>query len=192
MGDDSVVALKTQVDKAAATEILQRLGFKAKMVVHCDPDFVEFCSGRFWRVSGGRVWGPKIGRALAKLGYAVSPQHSPDRWMKGVALGLKQDTNHVPLVSDMIQRILTLLKDVGSRPNVDEHKFHVTREHKSTDDTLNQLFKVYGINRAEYGTLRTDIQRVKRLPFLLDNPSWERFVDIDVKGEHLPGYTWAG
>lgn len=47
-------------------------GFKAKAKLHDDADLVEFCSGRFWLTSeGSRVWGPKPGRWLSKIGYSV-------------------------------------------------------------------------------------------------------------------------
>lgn len=78
LGDDSVVALKTKpTDPNFGDDFqhaLKRLGFKVKLKMHDDPDYVEFCSGRFWRTAEGRVWGPKPGRWLSKIGFSVGSE----------------------------------------------------------------------------------------------------------------------
>jgi hypothetical protein len=52
LGDDSVIALKVQVQVGPFVKILAKFGLVAVTVLHPDPDLVTFCSGRFWRIKG--------------------------------------------------------------------------------------------------------------------------------------------
>jgi len=119
LGDDSVTALRTRPEDEDFNDkfirALQRLGFKVKLKSMSDPDLVEFCSGRFWCTAEGRVWGPKPGRWLSKIGYSVGSEEQPLSWFKGVLLGVKQNTGHVPLLGPVVKHLLSLLKDIKAK-----------------------------------------------------------------------------
>jgi len=180
VGDDSVVAVHSPVDVEAFTFFLSTLGLSAKTKLHDDPDLVEFCSGRFWNSTSGRVWGPKIGRSLAKMGYAVSEQHNPLAWLKGVLIGVKQDVAHVPILNTYVGHCLDLVKSVRAQTTGDGHKFHVGRSHKPSDDTYNQFYKLYGLDPASLDSLKAYILAIDRLPFLMDHPVLDALMAVDV------------
>jgi hypothetical protein len=179
LGDDSVIALKVQVQVGPFVKILAKFGLVAVTVLHPDPDLVTFCSGRFWRTTVGRVWGPKIGRTLAKIGYSVQQQHKPEAWLKGVLLGIKQDTAHVPLLSEYVNHCLKLLDKVRAKTEIDEYKFHVSTAHKSVAATYEQFYKAYGLQPFQYDSMKADILAIKKLPHLLDNPLFEELAEVD-------------
>jgi len=180
LGDDSVVALKTPVSGDTFSGHLARLGLVAKTKERADPDLVEFCSGRFWHASDGRVWGPKVGRTLAKVGFSVNRQANPRAWMKGVLVGMVQDCSHVPILNVYVDHCLGLLASERAQPRPDDHKFHVSRKHKPTQATYEQFYKVYDITAAMLDTLKADILRVKSLPHLLQSPVLEVLVEADM------------
>jgi hypothetical protein len=180
LGDDSVIATKARVDPQEFARLMERLGLVAKVKSHLDADYVEFCSGRFWHTVDGRVWGPKIGRVLAKVGYSVAPQHNPRSWLKGVMLGMAQDCAHVPILSVYIDHCLELLKRDKANAQPDDHKFHVAVRHKACDLTYQQFYKVYEMEPYHLDALKADILGVKTLPCLLDHPMYERLVEVDV------------
>lgn len=142
LGDDSVTAIKEKPDDPEFSDkiihALQRLGFKVKLKVHEDPDLVEFCSGRFWCTTEGRVWGPKPGRWLSKIGFSVGSEEKPLTWFKGVLLGVKQNTAHVPVLGATVKHLLTMLTHVKAKASQPESylKINVTKEHKPSPDTF--------------------------------------------------------
>lgn len=179
-GDDSVIALKTGVDREAFVNTLALLGFSAKTILHSDPDRVEFCSGYFWRTELGRVWGPKIGRVLAKTGYSVNVQHNPRAWLKGVLVGMSQDSAHVPLLTVYVSHCLSLLSDVKTVAKTDDHKFHVGKKHKASPETYQQFYKIYSLDPEQLDTMKNEILSIKTLPHLLGHPFFEVLVNVDV------------
>lgn len=180
LGDDSVVALRHPVNPEKFIELLGKLGFNAKTKFVDDPDLVEFCSGRFWRTAGDRVWGPKVGRTLAKVGFSVNAQHKPEAWLKGVMQGMVQDCAHVPLLNIYVTHTLGLLKNVNAKTICDTHKFHVGSCHKATAATYDQFYKIYNLQPKDLDTLKAEVTAIKELPALLDHPLFEALVTVDV------------
>jgi hypothetical protein len=179
MGDDGVLMSKVPLDRDAMVFHYARLGLKAKISYYENPNLVEFCSGYFWHSSGGRVWGPKPGRFLAKIGYSVNEQRDPSGWMAGVLIGVKQDVSHVPILNTLVSHCLELLGNKRVGAVRDEHKFHVGRAHKPTAETYQQFYDIYGCSPADYDSLKNYILSIKTLPFLMDHPLLEKMVATD-------------
>jgi len=179
MGDDMVVALRERVCPDLYAARVAEFGLKAKVKITDDPDLVEFCSGRFWITQHGRVWGPKVGRFMAKIGFSVPVQHDPHGWMKGVLVGVRQDVNHVPLLNIYVEHCLGLLCQVKGKARADDHKFHVGSLHKATQDTYQQFYKVYGLTPSDFDALKDAILAVKSLPAVINHPSLEALVQRD-------------
>jgi len=172
--------LKDDVDRDAFVSTLALLGFTAKTILHSDPDRVEFCSGYFWRTDSGRVWGPKVGRVLAKVAWSVNVQHNPRAWMKGVLVGMSQDSAHIPLLSTYVSHCLTLLSDVTTVAKADDYKFHVGKKHKSSPETYQQFYKIYSLDPEQLDTMKNEILSVKNILLLLGHPFFEILVEVDV------------
>jgi len=174
-----VVALKQPLDATASADQYARLGLVAKVKIHDDPDLVEFCSGYFWHTDEGRVWGPKPGRMMAKLGFSTNEQKEPLKWFKGVLLGVKQDVAHVPILNHYVNHCLRIVNKVGASATRDEHKFHVGREYKPNADTHGQFRKLYGLSTADCDSLKTYISSVTSSMHLLSHPVLDQMVDKD-------------
>jgi len=100
-------------------EGMATLGFDSAAQYRSNLEEAEFCSNRLypvWRTETerGYVFGPKPGKVLAKLGYIINPPKNvrPAVMMRGVALGLQKNCNHIPPLKVVIDRILSLTSTV--------------------------------------------------------------------------------
>jgi len=107
-GDDSasVVSSRYESQLRETEGCCKELGLTNKVVYSNDPYDVEFCSKRPYPVAESCpfVFGPMIGRVLAKQGYAMS-DYNPAKsraWLRGVALSLERDVAHIPLLGVLV------------------------------------------------------------------------------------------
>lgn len=160
-GDD-MLAFFTEgsITAAQVVDIAKQLGFTAKAKLRtAEQDYlVEFCSGVFWPVERGQyVLGPKPGRILSRLGWAVELRPSKEQkkkaedpgpaFVRGVCLGLVNDVQHVPIAKELVNRMLQLTE--GKRPMYSgrdfDYKVHASRAHGYCDDTLRFFTQRYGL-----------------------------------------------
>jgi hypothetical protein len=111
-GDDMLTRAPLKM-REIALKIASGLGLKPKLKFG-HPDYaVSFCSGAFWPTSEGCVFGPTL-KALFKVGYTTSPVPFT-KWMqhaKGVALGLINQTNHIPILGAYFRHLISLTSSV--------------------------------------------------------------------------------
>jgi len=179
VGDDAVVALTKPLEPGVLVKGMEMLGFSTKEKVTDDWQLVDFCSGYFWQTDEGIVWGPKPGRLLAKIGVAVTPPSKPEEWFKGVLLGIKQDVNHVPVAKQYVDHCLRLLARERGQAIVDEHKFHVSKQHNATGETYLQFYKIYNLSPVDVTDLQQTITGVTSLPYLVYHPALDSMVVAD-------------
>jgi len=112
LGDDNLMVLGTRgtFDKdlfmLQMEDKLRHTAMVPKFQHRQSIDLAEYCSGRFYPTLDGRVWGPKIGRLLWKLGYVKN--HSTAANMqgiyKGTLLSLQNTISHVPVLRSILKR----------------------------------------------------------------------------------------
>jgi len=118
LGDDSVVAAPPSAVSALrdSPRLWALLGLRIEMKVDLCWDTVSFCSGYFWRTGGGtRTWGPNPARVLAKSFWTTVPfaEKKSRMWLRGVLIGFRKDASHVPLISTLVERLLSLVGSEG-------------------------------------------------------------------------------
>jgi len=169
-GDDSIGrCLPSLVDKDRFVEAGKTLGYKMKYKAGHSLLQARFCSNAFYPTSNnGYLMAPTL-KCLLKLGATVSDVGSRElrhqsAHMRGVALGLLKQTNHVPLLNDYIQMLLrstagakgTFLNEARKEAERKYRKVEGSRAYESSTSLL-YLSQMYGISLATLGTLRFEI-----------------------------------
>lgn len=107
-GDDNLLSFSRELRPDFSP--LEKLGFDCENV-YCDLDTAEFCSSRLYHAGGSRVFGPKLGRLLAKLCCFCDPpdRENPYSIMNGIYLGYQHYFNFVPYLEAFLAPIYTNL-----------------------------------------------------------------------------------
>lgn len=185
MGDDNLIFGEAEVIAHLVAQYpngTSRLGLEASLMKVADTldDDVEYCSGRFWRVGGDIVFGPKPGRQLAKLFLKVGKVDKPEKAAREIALGFRDTASCVPILSEAVERVLELTSHVRAKAHKDEYKMYAARAHKYDMNTLNQFCAIYDCTKDE---IRECIREVRSKPLdgLLTNPLFTRLVQADTE-----------
>lgn len=142
----------------------------------------EYCSGRFWPSTQGTIWGPKIGRVLAKSFYAVQniPPQEYASWLKAVCLGFVKDVSHIPILRVVVARTLDMLTFVSAKPTSEEHRMHAIAPGQPTGETYIMLNQLYGLTKQQIDDIENAILlNFHTLPFDFDHPLLNQIVEID-------------
>lgn len=146
-GDDNVLvhAPGYTVDWVAG---MAELGFESVALYRQHYEDIEFCSSRLYDVGGKYVFGPKPGRVLAKLGYIIDRPAgvSPESMVRGIAMGLRNQCNHIPPVRVVIDRLLELTSGHKAyyKSEFVEHKMTSGRLYECNSDIALSLDRTYG------------------------------------------------
>lgn len=119
---------------------------------------VEFCQSIPYPVQGQTVWGPKIGRVLARLPYTTTSTKEDPR---GVAKGMLHSCSHIPFLRQYLDYIIELSPGVKAV----EYKYHVVSSKKldAASDTWAFVNYRYGLNRGDLDQYVTILRSVSVL-----------------------------
>jgi len=95
--------------------LIYRLGFRADNIYRKSELELEFCSSRLYPVDDGKdgyCFGPKIGKLLNKFLCFINPPLNvhPCSVARGVAMGLQLVATYVPLIANLVDRVLWLTR----------------------------------------------------------------------------------
>lgn len=109
-GDDN--ALRHPGERLDFGWLLKLLGFDCEAVYRDSFYDLEFCSNIMYGTDRGFLFGPKVGRVLAKFGYIINPPANihPYQILKGIALGFEQSSTYIPLLKALCDRVLTITR----------------------------------------------------------------------------------
>jgi len=186
-GDDNLAATtQSQLPYyyKVADEMTERLGLNYEEHIYTSPFDAQFCSGRFWPSSIGIIFGPKPGRVLAKTFHSKILYHKEKdavAWVRGVALGMRLDTAHIPILRVVIARVLYLTENVKAGIVIDEkHVAHAVRSGEATDETFEMMNHVYGYAKHEIVECEEWIvKNMNSLTITFSHPVLNRIVEID-------------
>lgn len=204
-GDDSLGRLP-YMGKARAEEFCRDMaaniaifGFEAKL--NCSESLYDcvYLGMRPYPTRKGWFWGKTIGRATYKMGYIVAKDTNDAlAHITGVADMHVMCSSHVPVLSDLAQRILTLRQGAKRTPIVPdpEKPWEWTYQSnvKYDDVTIQAVVDAYNFKRTkvrsfqadscsltvpELQQLIADIQGIDTLPFVLNSPTWRKLIWAD-------------
>jgi len=189
MGDDNVVASSTYV--LPYIKDLERwitnLGFKPKINIRPTVATLEYCSGYFYQINDAPsklafCWGPKVGKAGLKLGWNKNtPFDDPfnaARHLRGVAMGLDQQTNHVPILRAIIKRYLQLTNAVLATPKYEHHQIRARKSHPATPEIMDQFYELYGLTVEDIKAMEEEVSTAN-FGQKLSHPGWDWIIERD-------------
>lgn len=192
LGDDMIGAIRPQYVQGVAA-IFTDLGFKPKIKFGHDLVDLRFCSNALYPTREGRlVFAPTM-KCLCKMNATISDlSHSTDKQIlahvRGVSLGLLALTNHVPLLSDMVQ--VNLQRTIGAHGKEMKMALRAAQlkylpaenSHFESIDSHYWLSQQLKIPLWVVATLRHQIREML-LPAVYNSPSIEIFVQAVAKVE---------
>jgi hypothetical protein len=154
LGDDSWFLMNSKLlpYDQDITQIIEDMGMAPKAIIRQNLYDSEFCSGRFWPSSKGRIWAPKIGRVLYKsmTSTTLVPADQTKAWLVAVAKGFKRDTSHVPLLRILMPRLAELSFNKPVKPHYLPRALEI-RPHniedgaEATQDTWEMMYQLYDL-----------------------------------------------
>lgn len=204
-GDDSLGRLPF-MDEARQVEFARDMsanialfGFEAKLNVSDKLSDCVYLGMRPYPTSSGWFWGKTIGRATYKMGYIVAKDDiDPLAHITGVAEMHVLCSSHVPVLSDLAQRIVELRRGAKrTKPHLDPEKpWEWTYQSgvKYDDITLDAVVDAYNftrtrsrdfhssgtsLTRSELQQLICEIRSIDTLPFVLNSPTWRKLIWAD-------------
>jgi hypothetical protein len=207
LGDDNALFIARnkvrQEDIAPAmVRAYAEMGQVAEVLVSLDPLAVTYCSGRFYLAEQlQRVWAPKAGRSLAKMGWQLrSPLH-PDVWLAATAASWIHDVAHVPVLraaAIAMRRWSTPQLAKGIRLHGDQRP-HVEYPHTMPLEGLLEFAALYDLAPSEVLDAEAYILRAER-GAVLDHWVIHKICAADIPAKkpsptatyNTPGHpTWA-
>ena len=149
------------------------LGFECTIQSSKNPWDAEFCQMIPYPTSEGTVWGPKIGRVLARLPWQLITTKDDPR---GVALGMLTSCFHIPFLREYLLRIESLSPGVKPIPYL--HRPTTRRRYTNSAETWDFVRHRYGLGLDD---LTAFVKHIKtcRLNQACSWPLLQQLVEID-------------
>lgn len=140
VGDDSLVCCDFDATKLKEViqENLQSFGLVVKAECSLNLWDVTFLGCMPYDTDQGLFWGPTIGRRMYKAFWQSDPKGHLPAWTKGVAKQLALH-KHVPVVSDLAERVLQLLDGQPATDLFDENKPYHSRSEATVKWSMRTL-----------------------------------------------------
>lgn len=153
-----------------------------------DMYLINFCSARPYPVTNspkGAIkslcMGPKIGRVISKFGSTVKTIKDPKVFLKGTALGLVNDTMHVPILYDFVQQVLKCFAKVKAEPIHHDWRYHASGTWWSAKTEAKTMLRyVYDIDDNDIKSLITYLRGINGFPCVLSHPVLTSITAIDM------------
>lgn len=184
VGDDSLVCCDFEVSTIAeqVQSNLESFGLVVKAEHSRNLWDVTFLGCMPYQTKSGLYWGPTIGRRMYKAFWQADPTGHLPAWTKGVAMQLALNA-HVPILSDIARRVLTLLDRHTGTIQFDEDKPYQFREVKTPDwdeTTVEWMCRRYsGLNPGLFERDRLVVASIERLPAVMHSAVVSVCVAVD-------------
>jgi hypothetical protein len=184
IGDDNKQFFCQEISKFIENSLIDAftlLGHEPKVFIRGEYHS-EYCSGRFYPSTVGEIWGPKIGRLVAKtfwtddkMTFLRARQH-----LRGIALGFKDDVNHIPVARAVVGKILQITEPLGNVKIVrQDYSIRVAQRGDANVDTYAMLESIYGLTKSQLDSLELYISQVDTLPHFINHPVMDVICSID-------------
>lgn len=204
-GDDSLgripelpqIELKAFCDRMSAN--IAEFGFEAKLQASSKLYEAVYLGHRPYPTRKGWFWGKTIGRATYKMGWVIDKDQDLMAHMTGIADMHTLCSSHVPVLSDLADKILQLRQGARRTPvTPDQNKpweWAFQSNVRYDDLTMAAVCDIYSARRTttttemsfvdvdatmqELKQLIKEIEAIDTLPYVLDNQLWRRMVWVD-------------
>lgn len=183
-GDDAFAVVHKDYREAFVrnlTEITQNMGLKPEFTVVDSLARAEFVSARPWPTEGTIVWGPKIGRILARGGFKLTRHKKVwEDQMRGDVKSLETALSMVPLGSEYLSAIRRCVgKGRESIAKDARYKIRPRVSHTLDSTTESFFFRVYGLGPVSLAAMRAELNAVVSLPAVLTHSGFKTLAIVD-------------
>lgn len=184
VGDDSLVCCDFDVAPIADRVRVGLESFGLLVKAECSPNLwdVTFLGCMPYRTRQGLFWGPTIGRRAYKAFWQAEPLGHLPAWTKGVAQQLALHAC-VPILSDLAERVLSLLARHTATLQFDEQKPYQSRVSATPrwdDYTVEWLCRRYaGMNPGMFVRDLAVVGTISRLPAVMHSEVISLCVTVD-------------
>lgn len=190
LGDDQYMVTLRKYEHALRQlpELFLAYGHEVKVAFH--PMWGgTFCSGVWGWSQEGPVWTPVTGRLLSKTFNGKTLDASVNTAMiRGTALGLRQDVNHVPLLRKVCSRVLEETAGINP-PVLVERRFHTAFHHNPTSLHPSWYLNRYGLTAEEHARCLLDLD--SGFPWVLRGHHWAKIFSVDIPEADAMYETWT-
>lgn len=183
MGDDDA-SLGTRHHLFTESDMISeylRFGFEIKYQIHADCYLLSFCSGRFYPSTRGTILGPKIGRLISRMGWALKKNSRQREWLRGVAIANVDLTRHIPFLYDLVEKTRALTQGCKAVACTDRPMAfqQVATAGEPCPETWAMLDVVYGVSDQDLVGWRRMLSNVRSLPHWIGGDLVDRLVAVD-------------
>jgi len=195
-GDDAIGRVRPDyADRQGFINVGKTLGFKMKLKLGHSLMQARFCSNAFYPTADGNFLMAPTMRCVLKLGATikdVGARNDNDKkaHMRGVALGLLKQTNHVPVLNDYIQSILRWTQGSKGR-YLNEAKREASCKYRQIAEAQIEppnsetyIAQMYGVSESVIHQLRFEIANMNE-PGIYDSSAIEQFVRAVARVEDI-------
>jgi len=179
-GDDSLIALPQRPDVAALMAVERECGIVPEARLFDHPSNCTFLSGRWYPNGDSFVFGPLLGRQIAKLWWTVNPPSWRQReaYLRSVALGLWGVCHGIPVLRQFLtgwglSSSLAPKRSVYAGVTIDWQQ-----------DLHGFVSWRYGISVDELVQLEQWLDGLPRQPLFLVHPVLDRIMSVDLASIH--------
>jgi hypothetical protein len=159
-------------------------GFNMEIALFTNKFDLTFCSGRFWPSTKGTIFGPKIGRVIVKSYHSranLETQTDILIRLRQVALGLRDDVSHIPVLRVINARILALTPAVSVKAlKQEEHKYHVVDPGEVCPESFDMMHHLYGLTAVDVLALERWLEEnITSVICTIQHPVLDHIVEVD-------------
>lgn len=202
-GDDSLGGLPMCSEVKMAdfrlrfNESISKFGFVAKLCTSSVIEDAVYLGMRPYPTKSGIFWGKTIGRSTYKMGWAIDKGQDLMAHITGIADMHILCSSHVPILSDLAQKIFELRQGARRTPvHLDPNKpwewtfksgvqyddvtlASVARAYSTQSTPGNPKSYTRDVTVQDVRGLITEIRAIKRLPCVLDHWLWKHMIYAD-------------
>jgi len=169
-GDDQLFFTSRPIDEVLYHKYQLGLGLEIELIPGKHLYQIDFLSALAYPSADGVVMGPKIGRLLARLGTASTPQSDYAEYMYSVAHGLFNLTHHVPILRTLIWKMMSLGTE-NDKIEFEHFKMNATAAHGIHSDVYGFVCDRYNVSLSTIDEIEAEITGVWVFPHVWEHPA---------------------
>lgn len=165
-------------------KLAEQFGYEIKTKVSNSASDVSFLSGCFYPVAGTVIWGPKVGKLLARIGWTTTRVDGQRMWTQlAGTLNSFAAYRFLPFLRVYLNKVMSLVPEAyRSQPPTERRRIDTTGiTVTEPDQELWDFFLArYGLTERDELTFSVELANATSLPYLVDSRVIEVLAAVDL------------